>query len=185
MNQVKNLLPIGASQHRIGGPGVAKIEAMIDRIEEYRRDWVAGPVPKPKKIRIRFPHLRWKIWRWVSLALALFSGVALATLHRPFKLWIDNQVLQMKTGLEMTMMMRELRRYYLTHASLPPSPEGFLRDRPSKANPNPPGYDYWGRPYRFEHDWQGFWLRSAGANGLAGDGDDLVQTVWYRDLKLD
>ena len=146
---------------------------------------MAGPVRKVRKIRWRFPRFRTRLARWIALAGSLFLVVSLLSLHRPFKTWLDNQVVQMKTGLEMTMMMREMRRYYLTHASLPPSPEAYLFDRPSRANPYPPGHDYWGRPYHFEHDWQGFWLRSPGANGIRGDRDDLVQPIWYRDLKVD
>lgn len=157
---------------------------MIDRIEEYRRDWVSGPVPTPKRARPLKVRKRWKKRYFLPLLFAL--GYCL----QPWwPIWVGatkkyfrDEANSTKSALEIAAMSRLLRQFYLTHGRMPERPEEYLKEFLKENKPFPRGRDFWGRPYRVEHDFQGFVIRSAGANGRYGDHDDIFQAHLYRDF---
>lgn len=157
-----------------------------DRIEEYRRDWQAGP-GGPKKRKLPKAARPVKIAGFVLLALCgLLVGFSKALGH-----WRDrlekatqNELCRVKTSLEMSAQLRLLRQYYLSNGALPPDPMGYLMPFLKDNKPFPKGNDFWGHPYRVESYVEQFGVRSAGPNGILEDRDDLVALIKVKDLKL-
>lgn len=155
---------------------------MIDRIEEYRRDWVAGPTPKLRRRKFRLRR-QWKVGVLLvgGLLLAAASGfLAVKEWRRRVERRLNDEVNAVKTDLEISSMVRLLRQYYLSNAALPPSPENYLKPFLKSNKPYPVGNDFWGRPYKVEHDFEGFAVRSAGPDGIYGNRDDRSQGLKYR-----
>lgn len=160
---------------------------MIDRIEEYRRDWIAGPY---RRIKRRTLKLR-KRWRWGGLALVVLAGLGVSFYsvlnqyrHRLEKA-TNNEVCRMKTELELSALLRLLRQYYLSNGGLPQDPIGYLKPFLKDNKPYPRGCDFWGHPYKVEQYWDYFGIRSAGPNGKMDDGDDLLASAKLKDLNGD
>jgi hypothetical protein len=159
---------------------------VIDRIEEYRRDWVSGPAPKKRKgkpFRVSRPL---KIGAVFVLSLSVAVAGALAStqhLWRPqVERFLQNEVCKTKTQLEMSAQLRLLRQHYLSNGSLPPHPVRYLEPYLKDNKAYPRGCDFWGHPYRIEQYWDYFGVRSAGPNGCMDDHDDLLMVVKYKDL---
>lgn len=157
---------------------------MIDRVEEYRRDWESGPTPPPKP---RIPQRRFYRRRpWIT---ATVSGLLVVAAVYWFRAWIPGlepylalQVNRTKTELEVSAAVRELRRYYLSNGALPPSSEEYLKTSLPANKAYPPGHDFWGTPYKVEKYWDGFGVRSAGPNRRFEDRDDIFRFLEYRAL---
>ncbi|MBT9586902.1 hypothetical protein IV102_26410 [bacterium] len=161
---------------------------MIDRIEEYRRDWVSGPAPK-KRARKPFKASRpVKIGGILLLALvaAVTSGqAALQRWQKRLEKTTNDEVCKMKTELELSAQLRLLRQYYLSNGSLPQDPIRYLEPYLKDNKPYPKGCDFWGHPYRVDQYWDYFGVRSAGPNGKWEDRDDLLASVRFKDISAD
>lgn len=153
---------------------------MIDRIEEYRRDWISGPVRSPRKLRKIKRPLKAGGLSLVLLVMVLLplSEVARTTFADLKKAILDD-IKTTYTGLEMASCTRLLCQYYLSNQKLPPQPEEYLKGFLRKNKPYSIGNDFWGHPYRVEQSAEGFVLRSAGPNGRYGDPDDLINSTRY------
>lgn len=154
-----------------------------DRIEEYRRDWHSGPTqarPKARKARFyrRRPWLTASLLSLLAIFVAGWFHGAVPGLERQFV----TQVNRTKTELEVSAGLRELRRYYLANGALPPAAEDYLRSALPANKKFPPGFDFWGTPYRVDNYWDGFGVRSAGPNRRFDDRDDIARSVEYRVL---
>jgi len=160
---------------------------VTDRIEEYRRDWQAGPGGPQKKRKLPKAARPVKIASFVMLALCIllvrFSKVVGHRRDRLEKA-THNEMCRMKTSLELSAQLRLLRQYYLSNGALPPDPMGYLMPFLKDNKPFPRGNDFWGHPYRVDSYVEQFDVRSAGPNGIMEDRDDLVALVKVKDLKL-
>lgn len=160
---------------------------MIDRIEEYRRDWIAGPYRRIKRRTLKLK----KPLRWGGLMLLVLLGLGVSFFsvlnqyrHRLERATYD-QVCRIKTELELSAQLRLLRQYYLSNGGLPQDPMGYLKPFLKDNKPFPKGCDFWGRPYRVEQYWDYFGIRSAGPNGKMEDADDLLASAKLKDLNGD
>jgi hypothetical protein len=156
---------------------------MIDRVEEYRRDWESGPT---RQTRPRSPLKFYRRKPWLSACVA--GGALLATIYwfrasiPGLEPYLTRQVDCFKTELEVSAGLAELRRYYLANAALPPSPEDYLKSSLMANKAYPAGHDFWGTPYRVDKYWDGFGVRSAGPNRRFDDQDDIFRSVLYKAL---
>lgn len=153
---------------------------MIDRIEEYRRDWVSGPVPPPRKLRKIKRPMKAGGLSLILLVIAVFSfGEIFGQAFQAARTALVNDIKTTYTGLEIASCTRLLRQYYSSNQRLPPRPEDYLKGFLRKNKPYSVGNDFWGQAYRVEQYADGFIVRSAGPNGRYGDRDDVVQTTLY------
>lgn len=158
---------------------------MIDRIEEYRRDWVSGPVPPPRKIqKIKRPLKAGGISLVLAVMVLLPLGEFLGRACWAIRQAVVNDIKTTYTALEIANCTRLLRQYYSSNQRLPPQPENYLKGFLRKNKPYQVGNDFWGRAYRVEQYTDGFIVRSAGPGGSYGDRDDVTQTVLYHNLGL-
>ena len=158
-----------------------------DRIEEYRRDWQAGPGGPKKKRKLPKAARPVKIASFVLLALCcLLVGFSKVVDHWRARLEkaAHNEMCRMKTSLELSAQLRLLRQYYLSNGALPPDPRGYLMPFLKDNKKFPRGCDFWGHPYRVDSYVEQFDVRSAGPNGIMDDRDDLVALIKVKDLKL-
>jgi len=132
--------------------------SMIDRIEEYRRDWVSGPVRPPRKLPTIKKPLKAGGLSLVLLVMVLLPLSEIArTSFADLKKAIVDDIKTTYTGLEMASCTRLLRQYYLSNQKLPPRPEDYLKGFLRKNKPYSVGNDFWGHPYRVEQ-YVGGWL---------------------------
>ena len=151
-----------------------------DRIEEYRRDWIAGPAPqRPKRVWQRKKVRLGAAASLITVGLLLWGGGYLLHWKRLATQKFDAYWKGTQTQLEMNALCRELRRYRSVHETLPERPIEFIKTALQKNKISQPGCDFWGTPYRFTQDWQGFQLHSAGPNRIHEDSDDLQVDVRY------
>ncbi|MBS2040560.1 hypothetical protein JST97_36575 [bacterium] len=156
-----------------------------DRIEEYRRDWQAGPggpaVKKPAPRAARPVHLA--TFLMLAACSLLVGGDKLLDLWRRRLIHqTQNQANRIKTELEMSTHLRLLRQYYLSNAALPPDPMGYLIPFFKDNKPYPKGCDFWGHYYRVDSDPDQFGIRSAGVDGKMDTADDLYAGVKLKEL---
>ena len=156
---------------------------MLDRIEEYRQDWHAGPVrPRRRRSTLLRPQTREDWLAFLITLLLLGSALTLGwRYHREAGQWFDIQVRGTKTQLEMSSILHLLKQYYLANGSIPERPIEYIKPslKPNKAFP--PGCDFWGSTYMLASDPDGFWLRSAGPDRKPNTSDDLVRAVKYKE----
>ena len=158
-----------------------------ERIEEYRRDWSAGPDHPKKKRKLPKPARPVQIGSLVLLATcSLLVGASRLVGHwrAKIKKATQNELCRVKTSLELSVQVRLLRQYYLSNGALPPDPVGYLRPFLKDNKTYPRGNDFWGHPYRVDQDPDYFGVRSAGPNGKMDDRDDLSAGIKIKDLRI-
>ena len=153
-----------------------------DRIEEYRMDWAAPPSRDRKSKGIRFGPST------ARLGLVLLNILVAALIAFSYRLYYQRQVMkkriddhfrQGETYVEMAVVARLLRQYYLIHQDFPPDPVGYVSLDLKKNKPYPRGCDFWGSPYLVERSRKEFYIRSAGPNRVYADRDDLLFSSRY------
>jgi hypothetical protein len=157
-----------------------------DRIEEYRRDWQAGPGgPSVKKRRLPRPSRRIKLTGLVML----FGCALLISSSQLVELWrhrlarkTQDEMNRVKTELEMSAHLRLLRQYYQSNDALPQDPLGYLKPFFKDNKPYPHGCDFWGHYYRVDSDVDQFGIRSAGPDGWMDTRDDLYAGLKIKEL---
>ncbi|MFN8613593.1 MAG: hypothetical protein U0931_39010 [Vulcanimicrobiota bacterium] len=156
-----------------------------DRIEEYRRDWQAGPggpsVKKPGARPARPVQLA-TVLMLVACSLLVGGDKLVEMWRKRLVRQTQNQTNRIKTELEMSAHLRLLRQYYLSNGSLPPDPMGYLLPYFKDNKPYPRGCDFWGHYYRVDSDLEQFGIRSAGLDGKMDTRDDLYAGIKLKEL---
>jgi hypothetical protein len=151
---------------------------LSDRIEEFRRDWIADGDSYPqahgrKKVSThRSPSSVFGTFLLVFFGVSLTYGVVVY--RRELSRWIDNEIIYLKTRTEMSTVSRLILQHHRANGTLPTDYKEYLEGNMKKNKPTGAATDFWGTPYHISSADKVVTIVSAGQDRKFGTRDDLV-----------
>lgn len=151
---------------------------MSDRIEEFRRDWIADGDSYPQvKGRVKVTTHR-SPSSVVGTFLLVFFGVSLTygvvVYRRELSRWIDNEIIYLKTKTEMSTVSRLILQHHRSNGTLPTDYKEYLEGNMKRTKPTGAATDFSGTPYRISSADKILTIVSAGQDRKFETRDDLV-----------